>query len=61
VTFSSKGFVTSAEKACRRLAICSCISGMGHEGATVSKMRMWRTKNSRASLFNSGSGQVMAT
>lgn len=49
----------SAEKASLSEFTCWWTSGIGNTGAHCSKMRMWRTKKSRASLLSSGSGEVI--
>jgi len=49
----------SAEKASLNEFTCWWTSGIGNKGVHCSKMRMWRTKKSRASLLSSGSGEVI--
>ena len=49
----------SAEKACLNESTWCWTSGMGNAGVHCSKMRMWRTKKSRASPLISGSGDVI--
>lgn len=51
----------SAENASLNASICACISGIGQEDEHCSSIRMCRVKYSRASEWNSGSGDVIAT
>lgn len=59
--FRTKGFRGSAEKASRMESTCFCMSGMGQACMHFSRTRMCLVKYSRASVFNSGSGEVRAT
>ena len=55
-----KGLSRSAENAARRPLICASVSGICHAETQRSKIRMCRTKYSRASELNSVSGEQIA-
>lgn len=56
---SSKGRLVSTEKASRNALIWAWTSGICQCGVHCSRIRMWRTKKSRPSVFSAGSGDVM--